>query len=71
MNLDWTQVLTVFAIVATNVVTVITLYLHTDSKIEANRKETNDILKGIQEEMKDFHSRLMKIEMERNQILKG
>lgn len=71
MNLDWTQVLTVFAIVATNVVTVVTLYLHTDSKIESNRRETNDILRGIQDEMKDFHSRLMKIEEQRNQILKG
>lgn len=71
MGLDWTQVLTVFAIVATNMVTVITLYLHTDSKIEANRRETGDLLKSIHEEMKDFHSRLVKIETERNQILRG
>jgi acylphosphatase len=49
--MDWTQVLTVFVIVATNLITVITLYIHSDSKVAV-------FLKGIQDEMKDFHGKL-------------
>ena len=33
--------------------------------LEASRLETNQILKGIQEEMKDFHGRLCEIESRR------
>jgi len=46
--MDWTQVLTVFAVIATNLGTVIILYVQLDKKIDENRRETNDILKGIQ-----------------------
>ncbi len=53
--MDWVQVLTVFTIIATNLITVITLYIHMDNK-------TSAFLKGIQDEMKDFHERLIKIE---------
>lgn len=60
--MDWTQVLTVFAIVATNLITVITLYIHSDNKMNA-------VLKSIAEEMKDFHGRLCAIEERRNRIL--
>tara|TARA_R110002126_G_scaffold200872_3_gene348430 strand:- start:992 stop:1189 length:198 start_codon:yes stop_codon:yes gene_type:complete len=63
MQLD--QVLTVFAIVAANLGTVLSLYMNMDKKLEANRKETNDILEGIRQEMRDFHGRLCAIE-ERN-----
>jgi len=67
--MDWAQILTVFAIVATNLITVVTLHIHLDNntsrKIDEHRKETNDILRGIQQEMKDFHGRLCAIE-ERN-----
>ena len=59
------EVITVFAIVATNLGTVIALYINLDKKLEENRKETNEILKGISWEMKDFHGRLCAIE-ERN-----
>lgn len=52
--MDWTQILTVFAVIATNLGTVIALYIQTDSKIEA-----------IQAEIRDFHGRLCAIE-ERN-----
>jgi hypothetical protein len=45
--MDWTQVLTVFAVIATNLGTVIALYIQTDTKLTA-----------IQQEMKDFHTRL-------------
>ncbi len=70
--MDWEQILTVFAVIATNLGTVIALYMHTDKKIDENRKDTNQILLGIQsqimaiqQEMKDFHGRLCAIE-ERN-----
>jgi len=63
MQLD--QVLTVFAIVAANLGTVLSLYMNMDKKLEANRKETNDILEAIRQEMRDFHERLCAIE-ERN-----
>lgn len=40
-------------------------FLHLDRKLEENRKETTQIVKAIQEEIKDFHDRLCAIE-ERN-----
>jgi len=58
----WSDILTVFAVIATNLGTVIALYMHTDRKIDENRKETNAILEGIRQEMKDFHGRLCAIE---------
>lgn len=63
--MDWTQVLTVFAVIATNLGTIIALYIQLDRKIDENRKDTTLILMGIQQEMKDFHGRLCSIE-ERN-----
>jgi hypothetical protein len=48
------EVITVFAVVATNLTTVLILYCQTDRKIDA-----------ILQEMKDFHGRLCAIE-ERN-----
>lgn len=56
--MEITSVLTVFAIVATNLITVITLHIQLDNK-------TTTILTAIQNEMKDFHGRLCSIE-ERN-----
>jgi len=52
------EVITVFAIVATNLITVITLHIQLDNK-------TTNLLTAIQSEMKDFHGRLCAIE-ERN-----
>ena len=63
--MEWEQIITVFAVIATNLGTVITLYCQTDRKIDEHRKETTQILLGIQQEMKDFHGRLCAIE-ERN-----
>lgn len=67
--MDVTQVVTVMLVMATNLGTVIALYLHNDKKIEEGRKETNEILKGIREDikefhlaMRDFHGRLCSIE---------
>lgn len=39
---------------------------HMDNKMEENRRETIQILKAIQEEIKDFHGKLCKIEESRN-----
>lgn len=60
--MDWTQVLTVFVIVATNLITVITLYVHSDNKMTV-------ALKSISEEMKDFHGRLVALEERRLKLL--
>ena len=62
---DWTIIISVFAVVITNLGTVIALYLHLDKKLDEGRKETNILLKAIADEMKDFHGRLCAIE-ERN-----
>ena len=56
--MDLIQVITVFAVVATNLTTVIILHCHLDSK-------TNTLLSAIQAEIRDFHGRLCAIE-ERN-----
>lgn len=60
--MDWTQVLTVFAVIATNLGTIIALYCQMDKKLDEHRRETTSILMGIQQEMKDFHGRLCSIE---------
>jgi len=62
--MDWSQILTVFAVIATNLGTVLTLYCQLDKKIDENRRETNDIIKSIQTEMKDFHIKLATQDME-------
>ena len=56
--MDWPQVLTVFAVIATNLGTVIALYCQMDKKMDDHRRETTAILLGIQQEMKDFHGKL-------------
>ena len=37
-------------------------YIRLETKLEAWRKENNDTLRAIQEEMKEFHGRLCAIE---------
>lgn len=63
--MDWTQALVVGGMFAANIITVITLFIHSDSKMHANQKETSDLIRAIHDEMKDFHGRLCAIE-ERN-----
>lgn len=74
--MDWTQVLTILggnmALFLWATRQARTDFLHLDRKLEENRKETqnivkesNSILKAIQDEIKDFHNRLCAIE-ERN-----
>lgn len=62
----------VLTIIGSNLVMVIGMlsvtvgiWVHQDKKIDEHRKETNDILKAIQEEIKDFHGRLCEIEGKR------
>lgn len=74
--MHWDQILTVFAIIATNLGTVLALYFNLDKKLDENRKEanermeehrkeTNQILEAIRQDIRDFHGRLCAIE-ERN-----
>jgi len=67
--MDWTQVL---VIVGSNIAlmmgmlgSVIALHINQSNRIEENRKETNGYINEIREEMKDFHKRLIEIEMAR------
>lgn len=67
--MDWTQVL---VIVGSNIAlmmgmlgSVIALHINQANRLDENRKETNVIIKEIKDEMKDFHKRLIEIEMAR------
>jgi hypothetical protein len=60
--MDLTSVLTVFAIVATNLITVITLYIHSDNKAQSLLNAIRSDVNAIHTEMKDFHGRLVAIE---------
>lgn len=67
--MDWSQVLT---ILGGNIALMLwctrqarTDFLHMDKKQEDHRRETTQIIKSIQEEIKDFHNRLCSIEERR------
>jgi hypothetical protein len=67
--MDWSQVLT---ILGGNIALFLWAtrqarsdFLHLDKKMDENRKETQQIVKAIQEEVREFHGRLCAIE-ERN-----
>ncbi len=67
--MDWSQVLT---ILGGNMAMFLWAtrqsradYLHQDKKLEDHRRDTNQIIKAIQEEIKDFHGKLYSI-AERN-----
>ncbi len=59
--MDWSQVLTILggnmALFLWATRQARTDFLHLDRKLEENRKETNAIIKSIQEEIKDFHNK--------------
>lgn len=68
-HMDWTQVLT---ILGGNIAMFMWAtrqarsdFLHLDKKTDDFRREISQIIRQIQDEMKDFHSRLIKIEEER------
>jgi hypothetical protein len=53
--MDATAILTAIGVIVSNVLTIITLYIHLDNKTEAT-------LNGMRAEMRDFHNRIIKIE---------
>lgn len=62
--MDWMQFLILFSSMLGIWLTSRADWRKTDVKIEAHRTETNTILRAIQDEMKDFHGRLEKQDME-------
>lgn len=50
--MDWTQILTVFAVIATNLGTIIALYCQLDKKLDEHRRETTQILIDMRLEIK-------------------
>lgn len=56
--MDWTQVIAVFAVIATNLTTVIVLFCHVDNKAEKIVQAIREDVRAIQQEMRDFHGRL-------------
>ena len=70
MNESWIQILSLFLANAGLIIWFRTEsrndWRHMDNKLDAHQKETKQIITSIQEEMKDFHGRLCKIEEARN-----
>jgi hypothetical protein len=70
--MDWSQVLTILggniALFLWAVRQSRADFLHLDRKLDENRKETNLIVKSIQEEVVDFHSRIIQMEERRGKI---
>jgi hypothetical protein len=71
--MDWTQLISITSVIVTNLVTIITLYVHLDNKTENRLAKMQDMMNQwqqrsenvvyqIQLEMKDFHGRLCSIE---------
>lgn len=60
----WADAIPLMTVIGANLGTVIFLYNNLDKKIEENRKETNEILRGIQTEMKEFHTKLATQDLE-------
>ena len=67
--MDWLQVISLFLANAGLIIWFRTEsrndWRHMDAKLDSNQKETNQLIKAINDEMKDFHTRLCIIE-ERN-----
>ncbi len=67
--MEWGQVLTLvgsnIALMSVSIGSTIGLFLWTRSEARSDQEEIRDIIRAIQEEMKDFHGKLCAIE-ERN-----
>ncbi len=59
--MDWTQVL---VMVLGNAAFIIPLFLWNRSEANSDRRDMVNVIRGIQEEMKDFHGRLEKQDAE-------
>lgn len=71
-SIQWQPLIEIIVVMMTILGSTIPLYIHTDSKIDAiresievGRKETNQLIEAIRQDMRDFHGRLCAIE-ERN-----
>ena len=71
-KIQWQPVIELSIVLFTILGSTIPLYLHTDSKMEESRRETNILVRSIQEDVKairedirEFHGRLCTVE-ERN-----
>ncbi len=64
--MDLAEVITVFAIIATNLGTVILLYIQSDNKITAIHNEVKDFHTKLALQDQEFKNRLCKIEECRN-----
>jgi hypothetical protein len=64
--MDIIAIITVIGIALANIGTAIAMFMWSTSQAalatQSHREETNLILKSIQDEIKDFHVRLIKIE---------
>lgn len=82
--MDWIQVLTIvganIVLIAACIGTTISMFLWARSearedqadlsmKLDNQRKEANDLIKAIHEEMKDFHNRLIILEERTSQSI--
>ncbi len=63
--INWIPVIELAVLAFTTLGTTITLYLHSESKMQRIAEKSNEIHMSILEEMRDFHGRLCAIE-ERN-----
>lgn len=61
--MDWSQVITILggnmALFLWATRQARSDFLHLDKKLDENRKETQQIVKAIQEEVKDFHTKIL------------
>jgi hypothetical protein len=64
-KVQWQHLIEMLIVLVTILGSTIPLYMHTDSKFEENRKETNQLIEAIRQDIRDFHGRLCTIE-ERN-----
>lgn len=63
--MDQTTIITMAVFIFTNIGTIISMFLWLRSEANADRRESLDLIKAIQQEIKEFHGRLCAIE-ERN-----
>lgn len=73
--MDWTLLIGIASVIVTNLVTIITLYVHLDNKTENRlgkmqemmnvwQQRSESIIIEMRTEMKDFHGRLEKQDAE-------
>lgn len=76
--MDWTMLIGVASIIVTNLITIITLYIHLDNKTEHRlakmtdlmqlwTEKSDNLIREMKNEMSDFHGRMCKLE-ERNKV---